>query len=57
MAKEDGGFDLILAELAATCRYNEDVEMPRAFERFIWLEPEAGPDAPGLRCRSSRSSA
>ena len=36
LAKEDGGFDLILAELDATFRYNEDVEMPRAFERFFY---------------------
>ena len=36
LAKEDGGFDLVLAELDATFRYNEDVEMPRAFERFFY---------------------
>ena len=36
LAKEDGGFDLIQAELDATFRYNEDVEMPRAFERFFY---------------------
>ena len=36
LSKEDGGFDLILAELDATFRYNEDVEMPRAFERFFY---------------------
>eukprot|EP00435_Cladocopium_sp_Y103_P007119 s2224_g2.t1 len=36
LAKEEGGFDLILAELDTTFRYNEDVEMPRAFERFFY---------------------
>ena len=34
LAKDEGAFDLILAELDATFRYNEDVEMPRAFEKF-----------------------
>ena len=57
LAKEDGGFDLILAELDATFRYNEDVEMPRAFERFFYgLNRKARPDAHGLCCRPSRSS-
>eukprot|EP00435_Cladocopium_sp_Y103_P067059 s369_g29.t1 len=36
LAKEEGAFDLILAELDATFRYNEDVEMPRAFEKFFY---------------------
>jgi hypothetical protein len=36
LAKDEGAFDLILAELDATFRYNEDVEMPRAFEKFFY---------------------
>ena len=36
LAKEEGAFDLILAELDTTFRYNEDVEMPRAFEKFFY---------------------
>eukprot|EP00435_Cladocopium_sp_Y103_P032566 s1782_g8.t1 len=36
LAKEEGAFDLILSELDATFRYNEDVEMPRAFEKFVY---------------------
>eukprot|EP00435_Cladocopium_sp_Y103_P075329 s109_g56.t1 len=35
-AEEEGAFDLILAELDTTFRYNEDVEMPRALERFFY---------------------
>ena len=34
--EKENGFDVILAELDATFRYNEDVEMPRAFERFFY---------------------
>ena len=36
LAKEEGAFDLILNELDSTFRYNEDVEMPRAFEKFFY---------------------
>lgn len=35
LAKEDA-FDLILNELDKTFKYNEQVEMPRAFERFFY---------------------
>ena len=36
LAKEKGAFDLIFNELDSTFRYNEDVEMPRAFEKFFY---------------------
>ena len=34
--QEDGDFDMMLPELDATFRYNEGLEMPRAFERIFY---------------------
>ena len=36
LQKEEGAFDLILHELDSTFRYNEDLEMPRTFDRFFY---------------------
>ena len=36
LAKEQGAFDLLISELDTLFRYNEDVEMPRAFEKFFY---------------------
>ena len=36
LAKEEGAFDMLITELDSLFRYNEDVEMPRAFEKFFY---------------------
>ena len=36
LGKDEGAFDLLIKHLDGMFKYNEDVEMPRAFERFFY---------------------
>ena len=36
LGKDEGSFDLLIKHLDGMFKYNEDVEMPRAFERFFY---------------------
>ena len=36
LAKDQGAFDALITKMDSLFRYNEDVEMPRAFEKFFY---------------------